>query len=62
MVAENEAVAALFLRGVADYSQLDGVEEVRFDLMVPGLFRIHESGFYQFNRGTTASKSISRAG
>lgn len=52
MVAQNEAVAALFLRGSADYSQLDGVEEVRFDLMILGLFRIHESVFYQSNRGT----------
>ena len=52
LVAQDRTLAALFLRGSADYGQLDGVEEMQFDLLILGLFRIHESVFYQSNRGT----------
>ena len=52
MLAQNAEVADLFLRGAAEYSVLNGVEEIRFDLMILGLFRVHESVFVQSNRGT----------
>ena len=52
LVGQNAEVASLILRGWNDYGQLDGVEELRFDLLMLGLFRVHESVFYQSNRGT----------
>ena len=52
LVGQNAQVASLILRGWNDYSQLDGIEELQFDLLMLGLFRVHESVFYQSNRGT----------
>ncbi len=52
LVARDTQVAKLWHRGSLAYEDLNDVEKRQYDLLILGLFRIHESVYYQSNRGT----------
>lgn len=52
LIAQDAYVAGLFQRGAGDLGRLEASEEVRFALLMLALFRIHESIYFQSNRGT----------
>ena len=51
-LANNEELAAIYLRGIRDFSSLKDAELVRFHSALGFLFRVFDEAFFQWKEGT----------
>jgi hypothetical protein len=50
-LASDEKLAAIYLRGIRDFSSLEGAELVRFHSAMGFLFRVFDEAFFQWEQG-----------
>lgn len=58
LLAQNEGLASIYIRGINDPAQLSTNEEVRFEMILGQLFSRYDVAYYLYNQGLIDDRAM----